>query len=56
MNRKNIIRLLVCMMILPGVLQAQQENKKLAQTGMKFLNVGMGARQAAMVEDRKSVV
>lgn len=51
MNR-SIIRFVGCVSLV-GVLlswSAVAQNKKLAQTGMKFLNVGMGARQSAMAE------
>jgi hypothetical protein len=34
--------------ILPSLVMAQRTNQKLAQSGMKFLSVGLGAREAAL--------
>lgn len=44
--------LLVAMVValFPSLMQAQRTNQKLAQTGMKFLNVGLNARQAALAD------
>ena len=54
MNRKTLLRvgwLSVVIIVLCFPLKAQpQENKKLAQTGMKFLNVGMSARQGGLAD------
>lgn len=36
--------------LFPSLTQAQRTNQKLAQTGMKFLNVGLNARQAALAD------
>ena len=52
-NRTHILRVIVVALIaslIPGLAHAQRTNQKLAQTGMKFLNVGAGARQAALAE------
>ncbi|MBI2618626.1 MAG: PorV/PorQ family protein [Ignavibacteriales bacterium] len=51
MNQRRLVTWLVLGSVSLAVLaNAQPGNKKLAQTGMKFLNVGMGARQAGMAD------
>jgi hypothetical protein len=48
---RNIILLAVMVTLIPSLSVAQQRtDAKLAQTGMKFLSVGMGARQAALAD------
>lgn len=48
---KNLIVVAMLVIMLPLTALAQERTKaKLAQTGMKFLSVGMGARQAALAD------
>jgi len=47
----NLIVTAMLVIVLPVVASSQERTKaKLAQTGMKFLSVGMGARQAALAD------
>ncbi|MFH0992475.1 MAG: PorV/PorQ family protein [bacterium] len=52
---RQILALFILLAIVVSTGFAQQENKKLAQTGMKFLNVGMSARQASLADAFTSV-
>ncbi len=49
-KRRRIAAWLVLAMVVASTASAQRTNQKLAQAGMKFLSVGLSARQAALAD------
>lgn len=47
---RTIIAITAMMIMLPSLTRAQRADAKLAQTGLKFLSVGVSARQAALAD------